>query len=338
MAESMRAWRVTKTGEPRDVLSLVSDADIPEPGPGQIQLRVSHSGVGLPDLLMCRGSYALTPQHPFSPGQEVAGTVTATGEGVARKVGERVMAVSAFFLRHGSFAETCLALDDFALPIPDAMPGPVAAGFVIPAHTAWVGLVRRGGLRAGETLLVLGASGGTGSVAASLGKALGARVIATAGGPEKAAFVESLGVDVVIDHRERPIGEAVREATDGRGVDVVYDPVGGDAFLEATRCIAHEGRLLLVGFASGSWGSPRPAHMADRNYSVIGVMPSGYDRKFKEEAHEALLEHWSAGRLQIPIHEVFPFERVPDAIEVLATGAACGKVVVQVMTSAHTGE
>jgi NADPH2:quinone reductase len=279
---------------------------------------------------MCRGSYPLTPQLPFSPGQEVAGTVTATGEGVQHVVGDRVMAVSAFFLQHGSFAETCLALDDFALPIPADMSGPVAAGFVIPAHTAWVALAQRGALRAGETLLVLGASGGSGSVAASLGKALGARVIATGGGPEKCAFVKSLGVDVVIDHRKQDIAKAVREATDGRGADVVFDPVGGDAFLAATRCIAHEGRLLLIGFASGSWGEPRPAHMVDRNYSIVGVMPQGYDRKFKEAAHAALLEHWSAGRLQIPIHEVLPFERVPDAIEVLATGAAKGKVVVQV--------
>ena len=327
---SMRAWRVTKLGEPRDALSLVEDAAVPEPSPGQLQLRVSHAGVGLPDLLMCRGSYPLTPALPFSPGQEVVGTVTAIGEGVDHIVGDRVMAVSAFFLQHGSFAQTCLALDDFALPVPDAMSGAVAAGFVIPAHTAWVGLVQRGALRAGETLLVLGASGGTGSVATSLGKALGARVIATGGGPEKVAFVESLGADVVIDHRQLDIAEAVREATDGRGVDLVYDPVGGDAYDAATRCIAHEGRLLLIGFASGRWGEPRPPHMVNHNYSVVGVMPSGYDRKFKQDAHAALLEHWSAGRLQIPIHEVFPFERVPEAIEVLARGGARGKVVVEI--------
>jgi len=326
----MRAWRVTKPGEPRDALTLVPDAAVPEPGPGQLQLRVSHAGVGLPDLFMCRGSYPLTPALPFSPGQEVVGTVTASGRGALHAVGDRVMAVSAFFLQHGSFAETCLALDDFALPVPDNMSGPVAAGFVIPAHTAWVGLVQRGKLRAGESLLVLGASGGTGSVATSLGKALGATVIATAGGPEKVAFVASLGADVVIDHRQQDIAEAVREATGGRGVDVVYDPVGGDAYTAATRCIAHEGRLLLIGFAGGSWGEPRPAHMVNQNYSVVGVMPSGYDRAFKERSHAALLDHWSAGRLQIPIHGVFPFENVPDAIEVLARGEAQGKVVVEV--------
>lgn len=326
----MRAWRVTKFGEPRDALVLESDVPAPEPGPGQLQLAVSHAGVGLPDLLMCRGSYPLTPGLPFSPGQEVVGTVAATGEGCERKVGDRVMAVSAFYLQHGSFAETCLALDDFALPVPEEMPAPQAAGFVIPAHTAWVGLVQRGKLEAGETLLVLGASGGTGSVAASLGKALGARVIATAGGPEKVAFVESLGADVVIDHREHDIAEAVREATDGRGVDCVYDPVGGDAFKAATRCIAHEGRILLIGFAGGDWGRPSPGHMANGNYSVVGVMPTGYDRAWKLRAHEALLEHWSAGRFTIPIHEVFPFERLPEAIDVLARGAAQGKVVVEV--------
>ena len=212
----------------------------------------------------------------------------------------------------------------------EAMPGPEAAAFVIPAHTAWVGLVTRGRLEAGETLLVLGASGGTGSVAVTLGKALGARVIATGGGPEKCAFVAGLGADVVIDHREQSIAEAVREATDGRGVDVVYDPVGGDAFDAATRCIAREGRILLVGFASGSWGAPRPAHMVDRNYSVVGVMPSGYDRAYKEAAHARLVELWSDGRLRIPVHGVLPFERLPDAVDVLARSGARGKVVVAI--------
>ena len=326
----MRAWRVTKFGEPADALELQSDVPEPLPEAGQLQLKVSHAGVGLPDLFMCRGTYPLTPGIPFSPGQEVVGTVVAAGEGCENAVGQRVMAVSAFFLQHGSFAEVCLALDDFALRIPEEMPSEVAAGFVIPAHTAWVGLVQRGKLEAGETLLVLGASGGTGSVATSLGKALGARVIATAGGPEKAEFVRSLGADVVIDHREQDIAEAVKEATDGRGADCVYDPVGGDAFKAATRCVAHEGRILLIGFAGGEWGQPNPGHMANGNYSVVGVMPTGYDREWKKRAHEQLLELWGSGSFVIPIHEVFPFERLPDAIDVLARGSARGKVVVAV--------
>lgn len=324
----MRAWRVTAHGEPRAVLELDGNVPLPEPGPGMLRMEVAAAGVGFPDLAMCRGSYVLAPALPFTPGQELVGTVRAAGEGSRAQVGERRMGVSAFFLGHGSFADECLALDDFALPVPDAMDDAEAAGFVIPYHTAWVGLVRRAALRKGETLLVLGGAGGTGSAAVMLGAALGARVLATAGGAEKAAFCQGLGADHVIDYRAEDIAKAAREATDGRGVDVVYDAVGGDAFNAATRCIAHEGRILAIGFASGSWGRPDPAHMVMHNYSVLGVVPSGYDRAFKEEAHAALLEHWSAGRLRVPVHENVPFERTPDAVELLAGGGVTGKVVV----------
>lgn len=325
----MRAWRVTKHAEPRDALQRVEDAALPAPGPGQLRLRVHASAVGLPDVAMCRGVYPLTPPVPFTPGQEAAGVVTAAGEGAGARVGDRVMAVASFFLRHGSLAEECLALDEFAFPVPEDMPDAEAAGFVIPFHTAHVGLLRRGALQAGESVLVLGAAGGTGSAAVQLAKALGARVIAAAGGAEKAAFCKELGADVVVDYRSQDIAEAVREATDGHGADVVFDAVGGAAFDAATRCIAHEGRLLVVGFASGSWGQPRPEHLVTHNYSVVGVMPSGYDRAFKEEAQAFLLEQRRAGRLRSVVRRVVPFEEVPEALESVAEGRVMGKVVVQ---------
>jgi len=324
----MRAWQVTGMGEPRAVLSLAPDAPIPEPAPGQIRIRVAAAGVGLPDVLMCRGGYALTPQLPFTPGQEAAGVVSAAGPGAAAEVGERVMAVTAFFAGHGAFADECLAVADFALPVPDAMTDAEAACFVIPFHTAWVGLVRRAALERGETLLVLGAAGGSGSAAVQLGKALGARVIATARGAARARFCRELGADEVVDPTRDDLAPWVRDATEGRGADVVFDPVGGDSFQAATRCIAHEGRLLAVGFASGSWGRPDPSHLVTHNYSVLGVMPGGYDRAFKTTAHAALLEHWSAGRLRVPLCERFPFGSVPDALERLAAGDVLGKVAV----------
>jgi NADPH2:quinone reductase len=254
--------------------------------------------------------------------------VTAAAAGARARVGQRVMAVSAFFLGHGSFAEACLALDDFALPVPDAMPDAEAAGFAIPFHTAWVGLVRRAALRPGETLLVLGAAGGSGQAAVQLGVALGARVLATAGGPEKVEFCRGLGADAVIDYRTQDIAETVREATGGRGADVVYDPVGGDAFDAATRCIAHEGRLLVVGFGSGQWGRPRPEHLVTKNYSLVGVMPSGYAGAVREAAHEFLLGHWRAGRLSPRVDAVLPFERAPEAVERVARGDVRGKLVI----------
>jgi NADPH:quinone reductase len=327
---AVEAWRVTGRGEPVDVFEL-GHVELPAPPPGQIRVRVAAAGVGFPDVAMCRGSYALTPPLPFTPGQELVGTVTAVGDGAQARVGDRVMAVSSFQYGHGSFARECLAGDDSALAVPDDMPDADAAGFHIPFHTGWVGLVRRAALQPGETLLVLGASGGSGSAAVLLGKALGATVIATAGGPEKAAHCAALGADHVVDHRVEAIAPRVRELTGGRGAQVVYDPVGGDAFQSAMRCIANEGRLLAVGFASGAWGAPSIPHMVQHNYGVLGVMPGrGYDRAAKEHDHAELLAHWRAGRLPAPIHGVFPFAQVPEAVTVLAEGRATGKVVVEV--------
>ncbi len=325
----MRAWQITEHGEPRDALRLLPDAELPEPAPGQLRVRVHASAVGFPDVPMGRGSYVLSPPLPFTPGQEVAGVVTAAGEGARARVGDRVMAVASFFLGHGSFAEDCWALDDFAFPVPEEMGDSEAAGFVIPFHTAYVALLRRARLEAGETVLVLGAAGGSGSAAVQLARASGARVIATAGGPEKVEHCAGLGAHEVIDYRAQDIAEAVRDATQGRGAEVVFDAVGGAAFDAATRCIAHEGRLLVVGFASGSWGRPRPEHLVERNYSLVGVIPSAYDRGFREQAQERLLEHWRAGRLRPVVHDEVAFEALPAGVERVAGGRAMGRIVVR---------
>ncbi len=330
----MRAWQVQKHGEPRDALALV-ETPVPEPGPGLLRVRVSASALGLPDLLMCRGAYALTPALPFTPGQELVGVVSAAGEGARLAVGERVMAVSAFFRGHGGFAEEALALDEFAFPAPKAMGDAEAAGFLIPYHTAYAGLVRRAALETGETLLVLGGAGGTGSAALQLGRALGARVLATAAGPEKAAFCRDLGAQLVIDYRREDIAEAVRQATEGRGADVIYDPVGGDAFDAATRCIAHEGRILAVGFASGHWGRPSLAHAAMRNYSIVGVMPGGYDLASKRRVQEALVAYHRRGEIRVPVHRTLPFDALPEGLDELGRGRVLGKAV---LAGPHSGE
>jgi NADPH2:quinone reductase len=289
---------------------------------------VRATGLGLPDVLMCRGSYPLTPELPFTPGQEMAGEVVAAGESTTTRVGERVMGVAAFHFRRGSLAEECLALDDFALPVPDEMRDAEAAGFVIAFHTAWLGLVRRGALRAGETLLVLGAAGGTGSAALQLGKSLGARVLAVAGGADKGAFCRALGADDVIDHRAEDIAAGVRRATGGRGVDVVFDPVGGDAFEAASRCMAPEGRILLIGFASGRWGAPSPPRMVTGNYSVVGVLPSFESRAARLAAHADLLARWRRAEIRVPVHRVCGFHDAPRALAELAAGRVMGKIVV----------
>jgi len=325
----MRSWQVRKHGEPRDALQIV-EAAAPVPASGMLRVRVAASGLGLPDLLMCRGSYPLTPPLPFTPGQELVGVVTAVGENSETRLGARVMAVSGFMLGRGGFAEEALALDEFALPVPESMSDAEAAGFLIPYHTAYVALVTRGELRAGETLLVLGAAGGSGSAALQLGRALGARVLATAGGSEKLEFCRRLGAELVIDYRARDIAEAALEATEGRGADVIYDAVGGDAFTAATRCIARGGRLLAVGFASGQWGTPSVAHMALRNYSVVGVMTGSYGRAFNHAAHQALLSHQRRGEIHVPIHRTLAFDDLAEGLEELARGRVMGKMVLAV--------
>jgi NADPH:quinone reductase len=324
----VRAWQVVGAGEPSAALAL-GEVVLGAPPPGMLRVRVEACGIGLPDVFMCRGSYALTPKRPFTPGQELSGVVLEAGEGARAQVGARVMAVSAFFLGHGGFAEEAWALDDFCFPVPADMSVDEAAAFLIPYHTAWVGLVRRGALRAGETLLVVGGAGGTGSAAIQLGRAIGARVIATARGAERQAFCRALGAEVAVDPGDA-MAESVRDATDGHGADVVYDTVGGDAFEAATRCIAHEGRLLLIGFASGRWGRVDPAHMVMRNYSVVGVIPSGYGPEIKRAAHEELLGHRARGGLRVPLEPPVPFDALPDALDRLARREVLGKLVLRV--------
>jgi NADPH2:quinone reductase len=299
------------------------------PPPGMLRVRVEACGIGLPDVFMCRGSYALTPKLPFTPGQELAGVVLEAGAGARARAGARVMAVSAFFMGQGGFADEAFALDDFCFPVPAEMPMAEAAAFLIPYHTAWIGLVKRGALQPGETLLVTGGAGGTGSAAIQLGRALGARVLATARGAERQAFCRTLGAELALDPGAE-LAAAVRDATGGRGADVVYDTVGGETFEAATRCIAHEGRLLLIGFASGRWGRIDPAHMVRQNYAVVGVIPSGYGRETKEAAQAELLAHRARGALRVPLDARVPFERLPDALERLARGAVLGKLVLGV--------
>jgi NADPH2:quinone reductase len=327
----MRAWQTTKPGNPKDVLAINEDLPAPEPYAETVLVEVLAAGMGLPDVFMCQGSYAMTPQIPFTQGQEVVGRVIGWGEGVEnRQIGDRVMAVTSFFTGNGAYAEQCLALDGFCLPVPEGMSDAEGAAFLIPFHTAYIGLITRGKLEAGENLLVLGGAGGTGTAAIQVGKALGARVITTVAGPEKVEYCKKLGADVVIDRKAQDISEAVMEATDGKGANCIYDPVGGAAFTAATKCVAHEGRILAIGFASGSWGAVDTAHMVYQNYSVVGVIPSNYDRAFKEVAQERLLGWWKEGRLKTQIEEFVAFEDLPDALERLAASKVQGKLALRV--------
>ena len=323
----MRAWQVQGTGEPRDVLHEV-EIELPEPGPGQVRIRVAAAGIGLPDVFMCRGTYPLTPALPFTPGQEATGTITAVGEGVDLDLGARIMGVTMFWTGHGAFAEECVVAADSVFAIPAGLSDAEAAGFWIPHLTAWTGLVERGGLAPGDRLAVLGAAGGSGIAAVQLGRALGAHVIAVVGDEERAAFCRDLGADVTIDHRRGAIAPALREATDGRGVDLIYDPVGGAPAEDAIGALARHGRLLLVGFASGRW--PKiPAHdLVVANTSLVGVFAGGHRAEELAGIHAQLSALVADGRLRNAVQAEIPFAELPGALQRLADRAVVGKLVM----------
>jgi NADPH2:quinone reductase len=328
MSDLMRAWQVQSAGEPIDVLHEVQ-LERPTPGPGQVRLRVTAAGIGLPDVLMCRGTYPLTPPLPFTPGQELTGVITAVGDGVELTVGARVMAISTFYLGNGSFAEECLALDSTVFPVPERLTDAEAAGFWIPHSTAWTGLVERGQVAEGEWLAVLGAAGGSGIAAVQLGRALGARVIAVVSDEAKATFCRELGAEVALVHGAgSSLADSLRAATDGAGVDVVYDPVGGATAEDAAGALARNGRLLAVGFASGAWPSIDAHHLVISNSSLVGVFAGGHTPAEDEAMHAGLSELIASGRLRNAVTATPPFADLPEALQRLADRKVVGKLVL----------
>jgi NADPH2:quinone reductase len=325
--ETMRAWQVQEAGEPIDVLGSV-ELPMPDPGPGQIRVRVTAAGIGLPDVLMCRGSYPLTPALPFTPGQEATGIITAIGDGVTREIGSRVMFVSAFYDGHGSFAEECLSQSATAFPVPEGLTDAEAAGFWIPHLTAWTGLVDRGHLVEGEWLAVLGAAGGSGIAGVQLGRALGGRVIAVVGDQERAAFCRELGAEVAIDHRDGPLAASLRATTDDRGIDVIYDPVGGAMAEAAATSLARNGRHLAVGFASGRWPKLATHDLVLANTSLVGVYAGGQSAPELDEIHLALSRLVAEGRLRNAVTATPTFDELPNAVQRLADRSTIGKMVM----------
>jgi NADPH2:quinone reductase len=323
----MRAWQVNGTGEPIEVLHSV-EVDVPDPGPGQIRVRVTAAGIGLPDVLMCRGTYPLTPPLPFTPGQEATGVVTAVGDGVTREIGSRVMFVSAFYEGYGSFADECLTLSSTAFPVPDGLTDAEAAGFWIPHLTAWIGLVERGHLAVGEWLAVLGAAGGSGIAAVQLGRALGGRIIAVVGDDARANFCLELGAEIAINHSDGPLAPALRAATGGQGVDVIYDPVGAEMAEDAAGALARNGRHLLVGFAGGRWPRIAAHDLVIANASLLGVFAGGQSPAELEETHRALSRLVGEGSLRNAVTAMPTYDELPSALQRLADRSVVGKLVM----------
>lgn len=324
----MRAWQVRELGEPLKVLQL-SQAPDPQPESGQILVRVLASAANFPDVLMCRGMYQVRPAMPFTPGVELCGEVAALGEGVSRFViGDRVIGASV--LPHGGFAELAIMNEATTYAAPTSLDDAEAAAFYLGYQTGWFALHRRAQLQPGETLLVHAAAGGVGSAAVQLGKAAGARVIGVVGGPDKVQVARSLGADLVIDRLSEDFVASVKEFTDGRGADVVFDPVGGDTYQRSTKCIAFEGRIIIVGFAGGEVQSAALNHALVKNYSILGLHWGYYNEKDPAavDACQVILTAMAdAGTLRPLVSERLALSDVAGGIQRLAEGSTTGRVV-----------
>jgi NADPH2:quinone reductase len=323
----VKAWRVAELGEPEDVLRLVEVSD-PTPGPGQLVVRVLASPANFPDVLMCRGLYQVRPDLPFTPGVELCGEVVAVGEGVGFAVGQRV--IGAAELPYGGFAELALMRAATTFLAPDALDDAEAASLYIGYQTGWFALHRRTALQPGETLLVHAAAGGVGSAAVQLGKAAGAQVIGVVGGPAKAEVARALGADVVVDRHEEDFVAVVKAHTSGRGADVIYDPVGGDTYDRSTKCVAFEGRILVIGFAGGRIQQAPLNHALIKNYSILGLhwgLYNAHDPQLVHACHEELAALASAGLVKPLVSERLGLGEVASGVQRLADGQTVGRVV-----------
>ena len=315
----MQAWRVHDNGEPGEVMQR-DEVDRPTPGAGQVLLKVRAANINFPDALLCRGQYQVRPPLPFTPGVEICADT---------EDGRRVIATPV--LPHGGLAEYALADASAVLPAPDAFDDAESAALHIGYQTGWFGLHRRAGLQEGETLLVHAAAGGVGSAAVQLGKAAGATVIGVVGGPEKAAVARELGCDVVVDRHAEDVVAAVKEATGGRGADVIYDPVGGAAYAQSAKLVAFEGRIVVVGFASGTIPSPALNHALVKNYSIVGLHWGLYNLKDPaaiQRCHETLTDLAAKGLIRPLVSERVPFAAAADAVQRVADGTTTGRLVV----------
>lgn len=313
----MKAMCVQKAGGALDA----EDIPAPNPGPGEVLLKISACGVNFADTLMVKGTYQATPPYPFAPGMEVCGTVVA-GEGLPH--GMRVAAM----IGAGGFAEYAVAPVRACVPVPDHMPDAHAAGFLVAYGTAHLGLAHRARLTAGETLLVLGAAGGVGLTAVEIGKLMGARVIAAARGPEKLAVAKAAGADELIDTSTEDLRARVKELG---GADVVWDPVGGTLFSQALRATRAGGRILPLGFASGDVPQIPANIILVKNIDIIGFYWGAYatlELALMVSSLKTLFEWYGAGKLKPHISHEVPLADAGHALELLTQRQATGKVVV----------
>jgi NADPH2:quinone reductase len=347
--ETMRAWRLHEYGQPESVLQL-EEVPRPEPGPGEVRVRAEGIALNLNDLERINGgNMAFRPEFPYSPGMETMGVVDAVGPGAEGWLGQRVAASTK--MAHGGFAEYAVAAGAATFAMPDDIPFPDAAAVMFPFHLAWLGLFDRAGLRAGETVLVHAAAGGSGSAAVQLAADAGARVIATVGSAAKKQLCRDLGAEVVVDYQAEDFAATVMEATAQRGVDVVFDNVGAAVMPASMNCLAYNGRYLMMGFASDKTVLDEPflvpRRLATGNFSLCGVLlayaspemipmmkaaicANFVSTELGAHLHADILEKLRAGRIRAIVGDVVPFEELPAAMAAMADRRTTGRTVITI--------
>lgn len=326
----MKAVLCKEYGPPETL--VVEEIDSPRPSGGEVKVAVHAAGVNFPDVLIIKGEYQFQPPMPFSPGAEVAGEVIEVGAGVDHvAVGDRVIGMCGW----NGFAEEVCVPEAKCLKMPDSMDYATGAAFSMTYGTSYHALVQRGRLAKGEWLLVHGASGGVGTAAVEIGKALGAKIIATGGSDEKLAKLkEAYDVDHVINYKTtNPFKDEVKKITGGSGADVIYDAVGGDVFEQSLRCINWDGRLLVVGFAGGTIPKAKANLILLKGCSVVGVFWGAFtarDPKTNAENFDALFEMYAAGKLKPHISHKMPLDMAADALTAIVNREVVGKAVLTV--------
>jgi NADPH2:quinone reductase len=321
--ETMKAWQVRAWGEPEDM--TLASAPVPEPGAGEVRIANRAAALNFFDILQIQGKYQVKPPFPFTPGAEVSGVVEALGTDVGLAVGDRVLAAP----MAGAFAERTVTPASRVFPMPQGMDFPEAAAMPVVYHTSYFALTERAALRNGEWLLVHAGASGVGMAAIQIGKALGARIISTAGGESKLEFCRSQGADYAVDYRDESWVDRVKELTGGRGADVIYDPVGAGVFDLSMKCIAPEGRLLVVGFAGGRIPVIQANRVLLKDISIVGVHWGAYVRDHPEypgRAQKAL----ESMRVRPVVGRRYRLDEAPAALRDLAERKIMGKAVLMV--------
>lgn len=324
----MKTWLVKELGEPVDALKI-EEVDDATRGKSEVLIEVKAVSLNFFDILLCQGNYQVKPTLPFSLGSEISGVVVEAEDDSLFKKGQRVLALPG--VQKGGLADFVAVPEKSVFPLPDSMTWREGAAFFITYHTSYYALFNRAQLKKGDVLLVHAGAGGVGSAAIQLGKSAGAFVIATAGGSEKTEICKQIGADIVIDYNKEDFVDIVKKHTGGRGANIIFDPVGGDIFDRSKKCIAFDGRILVIGFAGGTIPSITTNHVLVKNYSIVGVHWGLFHQLFPKEVekeHQALIKLYDDGDIKPILYKNYRFEEVPEALHLLSKRKTWGKVVV----------